>query len=54
MRYVFAGCVLDTRLYTLHQEGTTVRLRPKAFHVMAQALWHLGYPDQVLEQPGNS
>jgi DNA-binding winged helix-turn-helix (wHTH) protein/predicted ATPase/class 3 adenylate cyclase len=40
MRYVFADCILDTRLYTLHREGTTVRLRPKVFHVLQYLLEH--------------
>jgi DNA-binding winged helix-turn-helix (wHTH) protein len=40
MRYVFAECILDTRLYTLHREGTTVRLRPKAFQVLQYLLEH--------------
>src|SRR5262245_45055322 len=38
MRYVFADCLLDTRLYTLHRGGTPVRLRPKAFHVLQYLL----------------
>jgi DNA-binding winged helix-turn-helix (wHTH) protein len=38
MRYVFAECILDTRLYTLHREGTPVRLRPKAFQVLQYLL----------------
>ena len=40
MRYTFAECILDTRLYTLHREGTTVRLRPKAFQVLQYLLEH--------------
>ena len=40
MRYVFAECILDTRLYTLHREGTTMRLRPKAFQVLQYLLEH--------------
>ena len=40
MRYVFAECVLDTRLYTLYREGKTIRLRPKAFHVLQYLLEH--------------
>jgi len=40
MRYVFADCLLDTRLCTLHRGGTTVRLRPKAFHVLQYLLEH--------------
>ena len=33
MRYVFAECVFDTQLYTLHRVSTAIRLRPKAFRV---------------------
>ena len=40
MRYVFADCILDTRLYTLHRGGTAMRLRPKAFHVLQYLLEH--------------
>jgi DNA-binding winged helix-turn-helix (wHTH) protein len=40
MRYAFAECILDTRLYTLHRQGTTVRLRPKAFQVLQYLLEH--------------
>ena len=40
MRYAFAECILDTRLYTLHREGTTVRLRPKVFQVLQYLLEH--------------
>ena len=40
MRYVFADCVLDTQLYTLHRAGTSVRLRPKVFHVLHYLLEH--------------
>ena len=40
MRYVFADCVLDTQLYTLHRAGTAVRLRPKVFHVLHYLLEH--------------
>ena len=40
MRYTFAKCILDTRLYTLRREGTTVRLRPKAFQVLQYLLEH--------------
>jgi DNA-binding winged helix-turn-helix (wHTH) protein len=40
MRYAFAECILDTRLYTLHREGTNVRLRPKAFQVLQYLLEH--------------
>src|SRR5205809_2194484 len=40
MRYVFAACVLDTQLYTLHRAGVAIRLRPKAFHVLQYLLEH--------------
>jgi DNA-binding winged helix-turn-helix (wHTH) protein len=40
MRYVFADCIFDTRLYTLSRGGTAVRLRPKAFHVLQYLLEH--------------
>jgi DNA-binding winged helix-turn-helix (wHTH) protein len=40
MRYAFAECILDTRLYTLHRQGTTVRLRPKASQVLQYLLEH--------------
>jgi DNA-binding winged helix-turn-helix (wHTH) protein len=40
MRYVFAGCVLDTQLYTLCKAGLAIRLRPKAFHVLHYLLEH--------------
>jgi predicted ATPase/DNA-binding winged helix-turn-helix (wHTH) protein/class 3 adenylate cyclase len=40
MRYAFAECVLDTRLYTLARRGTMVRLRPKVFHVLQYLLEH--------------
>ncbi len=40
MRYIFAACVLDTQLYTLHRAGTAMRLRPKAFHVLQYLLEH--------------
>jgi DNA-binding winged helix-turn-helix (wHTH) protein/predicted ATPase len=45
MRYIFADCILDTRLYTLYRGGTAVRLRPKAFHVLQYLLEHR---DQVV------
>jgi DNA-binding winged helix-turn-helix (wHTH) protein len=38
MRYVFADCVLDTQLYTLHRAGTAIRLPPKVFHVLQYLL----------------
>jgi TolB-like protein len=40
MRYVFAECVLDTQLYTLHRAGIAIRLRPKVFHVLQYLLEH--------------
>jgi DNA-binding winged helix-turn-helix (wHTH) protein len=40
MRYVFADCILDTQLYTLHRAGTPVRLRSKVFHVLHYLLEH--------------
>ena len=40
MRHTFAECILDTRLYTLHREGTPVRLRPKVFQVLQYLLEH--------------
>jgi DNA-binding winged helix-turn-helix (wHTH) protein len=40
MRYVFAECVLDTRIYTLHRAGMVIRLRPKVFHVLQYLLEH--------------
>jgi tetratricopeptide (TPR) repeat protein len=40
MRYVFAECVLDTQLHTLHRAGMAVRLRPKVFHVLRYLLEH--------------
>jgi DNA-binding winged helix-turn-helix (wHTH) protein len=38
MRYVFAGCVLDTALATLHQAGRAIPLRPKVFHLLQYLL----------------
>jgi DNA-binding winged helix-turn-helix (wHTH) protein len=40
MRYVFAECILDTQLYTLHRAGTAIRLQPKVFHVLQYLLEH--------------
>ena len=40
MRYVFADCLLDTRLYTLSRAGLAIPLRPKAFHVLRYLLEH--------------
>lgn len=40
MRYIFAECVLDTQLYSLHRAGVAVRLRPKVFHVLHYLLEH--------------
>jgi len=34
MRYVFADCVLDTALATLHRAGRAIPLRPKVFHLL--------------------
>jgi hypothetical protein len=33
MRYVFADCVLDTTLATLHRAGRAIPLRPEMFHI---------------------
>src|SRR5262249_55252101 len=38
MRYVFADCVLDTALATLHRAGRTIPLRPKVFHLLQYLL----------------
>src|SRR5215470_7314311 len=38
MRYVFADCVLDTALATLHRSGRTIPLRPKVFHLLQYLL----------------
>ncbi len=38
MRYVFADCVLDTVLATLHRAGRAIPLRPKVFHLLQYLL----------------
>ena len=38
MRYVFADCVLDTALATLHRAGRAIPLRPKVFHLLQYLL----------------
>src|SRR5919201_3128839 len=38
MRYVFADCVLDTALATLHRAGRALPLRPKVFHLLQYLL----------------
>src|SRR5262249_57291357 len=38
MRYVFADCVLDTALATLHRAGQPIPLRPKVFHLLQSLL----------------
>src|SRR5262249_14263578 len=38
MRYVFADCVLDTALATLHPAGRIIPLRPKVFHLLQHLL----------------
>src|SRR5215471_20006442 len=38
MRYVFADCVLDTALATLHRSGRAIPLRPKVFHLLQYLL----------------
>jgi DNA-binding winged helix-turn-helix (wHTH) protein len=38
MRYIFADCVLDTALATLHRAGRTIPLRPKVFHLLQYLL----------------
>jgi len=38
MRYVFADCVLDTTLATLHRAGRAIPLRPKVFHLLQYLL----------------
>ncbi len=40
MRYHFANCVLDTDQYALCRDGQLIRLRPKAFQVLAYLLCH--------------
>jgi TOMM system kinase/cyclase fusion protein len=43
MRYVFADCVFDTQLSTLHRAGTAIRLQPKVFHVLQYLLEQRDY-----------
>jgi DNA-binding winged helix-turn-helix (wHTH) protein len=38
MRYIFADCVLDTTLATLHRAGRAIPLRPKVFHLLQYLL----------------
>jgi hypothetical protein len=38
MRYIFADCVLDTALATLHRAGRAIPLRPKVFHLLQYLL----------------
>ena len=38
MRYVFADCVFDTSLVTLHRAGRAIPLRPKVFHLLQYLL----------------
>ena len=38
MRYVFADCVLDTALATLHRAGRVIPLRPKVLHLLQYLL----------------
>src|SRR5262249_16029062 len=38
MRYVFAKCVLDTPVGTLHRAGRVIPLRPKVFHLLQYLL----------------
>ncbi|MGE3535921.1 MAG: AAA family ATPase [Candidatus Tectimicrobiota bacterium] len=40
MRYVFAGCTLDTHLYSLQRAGRQIFLRPKVFQVLLYLLDH--------------
>jgi class 3 adenylate cyclase/DNA-binding winged helix-turn-helix (wHTH) protein/predicted ATPase len=40
VRYVFAGCRLDTHLYSLHRAGQQIALRPKVFQVLLYLLDH--------------
>jgi len=43
MRYVFAECVLDTALATLHRAGRAIPLRPKVFHLLQYLLEQRAY-----------
>ena len=38
MRYVFADCVLDITLATLHRAGRVIPLRSKVFHLLQYLL----------------
>src|SRR6266581_8454357 len=38
MRYLFAGCLLDTQCYLLRRAGQSIRLRPKVFQVLTYLL----------------
>ena len=38
MRYVFADCVLDIALATLHRASRAIPLRPKVFHLLQYLL----------------
>jgi len=40
MRYIFADCVLDTQLSTLHRAGTAIRLQPTVCYVLQYLLDH--------------
>lgn len=40
MRYLFADCDLDTRLYSLRRAGQSLALRPKVFQVLLYLLEH--------------
>ena len=40
MRYVFAGCELDTDLFMLYRQGHATRLRPKVFQVLLYLIEH--------------
>ena len=38
MRYVFADCVLDTTLVTMHRAGRAIPVRPKVFRLLQYLL----------------
>ena len=40
MIYVFDGCELNDRLYTIQRAGQTTRLRPKVFQVLLYLIEH--------------
>jgi DNA-binding winged helix-turn-helix (wHTH) protein len=44
MRYIFADCVLDTALATLHRAGQVIPLRPKVFHLLQYLLEQRAHP----------